>query len=197
MDYTSVKDDIRKQALQIRKEFTDDQVRVKSARMFEFWKMKFPLKGMHFVHLFLSIDKFKEPQTSFFLDHIRSHHPEIRIVVPLTDSKKGVLRHQLLDPGEKVKANSWGIPEPTHDNQIVLPNSIDMVLVPLLAFGSNGHRIGYGKGFYDKFLVNTRPDCLKIGLCFEMGRINAPLPADQHDVALDWVITENEIVKFD
>ncbi len=64
----------------------------------------------------------------------------------------------------------------------------DVIIVPMLGFDGRLHRIGYGGGFYDKFLA-TQPQALKIGLCFELGRVDK-LPVEPHDIAMDWIVTE-------
>ena len=71
-----------------------------------------------------------------------------------------------------------------------------MVIVPMLGFDQMGHRLGYGAGFYDHFLALTRPACLKIGICFSQGQLASPLPAEAHDVPLDFVVTDQEIIRF-
>jgi 5,10-methenyltetrahydrofolate synthetase len=66
--------------------------------------------------------------------------------------------------------------------------------VPLLGFDTKTlHRIGYGGGYYDRFLA-TQSQSLKIGICFEQGKL-AELPADRHDIPLDTVITETAVYK--
>lgn len=67
----------------------------------------------------------------------------------------------------------------------------DAVVVPMLGFDDNLHRLGYGGGFYDRLLA-AQPQALKIGLCFELGHVDE-LPAEPHDVPLDMIITESHI----
>jgi len=74
-----------------------------------------------------------------------------------------------------------------------VPDGFDAVIVPMLGFDSKLHRIGYGGGYYDKFLA-TQPRATKIGVCFETGHVDY-LPTEPHDVALDLVITESKIYK--
>lgn len=67
----------------------------------------------------------------------------------------------------------------------------DLILVPCLAFGKDNYRLGWGGGFYDKFLA-TQPQALKIGVCFENGFVPGSLPIEAHDVKLDVIITEEK-----
>jgi 5-formyltetrahydrofolate cyclo-ligase len=90
--------------------------------------------------------------------------------------------------------SKWGIPEPLK-GRIVEPAELDVVLIPLLAFDLNGHRVGYGKGFYDRYLASCRPDCLKIGISF----FEATAPIDDvesHDIALDIAICPTQVYDF-
>ena len=87
-----------------------------------------------------------------------------------------------------------GILEP---NESVLerlnPRDIDMAVIPGVAFDYDRHRIGYGAGFYDRLLVQLRPDCLKVGLAYEMQLTEQFMP-EEHDIAVDMVITEGSII---
>jgi 5-formyltetrahydrofolate cyclo-ligase len=71
----------------------------------------------------------------------------------------------------------------------------DAVIVPTLGFDSNGFRLGWGGGFYDKFLA-TQERAIKIGLCFETGHIKKLIPVEPHDIKLDFVVTEGTIYNF-
>ena len=94
----------------------------------------------------------------------------------------------------KIKKNQYNIPEPI-DGIEVPSNKIDVVFVPLLAFDKKGHRVGYGKGFYDKFLSECKPDVIKIGLSFFEPE---ELITDvfEGDVKLDYCVTSNEVYFF-
>ena len=74
-----------------------------------------------------------------------------------------------------------------------VPDQFDVVIVPMLGFDPSLHRIGYGGGFYDRFLA-TQPHAKKIGVCFEVGHV-ASLPVEPHDISLDLILTEAEIYK--
>ena len=80
-------------------------------------------------------------------------------------------------------------------NEIMSPGEIDMVFVPLLAFDKNGFRLGYGKGFYDKWLADCRPDCIKIGFCY-FEPIEAIDDRNEFDVPLDISITPHNVYVF-
>jgi 5-formyltetrahydrofolate cyclo-ligase len=71
-----------------------------------------------------------------------------------------------------------------------------MVVVPGVAFDQCGHRLGYGKGFYDRVLCRKEEGRLLVGLCFELQLVCA-LPAEVHDVAMDLLITEERVLRMD
>lgn len=87
-----------------------------------------------------------------------------------------------------------GMPEPPVTLPVVLPQVLDIVLVPGSAFSlTSGHRLGYGKGFYDRLLARA-PQALKVGLCFDVQIFDTDaFPADPHDIALDALVSESGI----
>lgn len=90
--------------------------------------------------------------------------------------------------------SEWGIPEPV-GGMIMDPFSFDVILVPLVAFDKNGHRVGYGKGFYDRYLALCRPDCLKIGISlFEPVELIEDV--ESHDIPLDLAICPSQVYDF-
>ena len=108
--------------------------------------------------------------------------------------ESGSLIHYLLTDNTKLKTNKWNVPEPVDGIQIP-PNKIEVVFIPLMAYDTKGNRVGYGKGFYDRFLQQCNPDVIKIGLSlFE--------PEDkiedvfENDIPLDYCITPNKIYSF-
>lgn len=101
-----------------------------------------------------------------------------------------VIVHQ----GDPLLPNRFNIPEPTGDG-IVSPEEIDLVFVPLLAFDMHGYRVGYGKGYYDRFLVQCRKDLIKAGFSYfePIDRID---DIGEFDVPLTLCITPSRIYEF-
>ncbi len=125
----------------------------------------FDLSDISFLHLFLSIEKFAEVRTLPIVVRLWRDFPEISTVVPRVNSEKLSLEHLRYDKNANLAQNSWGILEPAGDDFVEI-EKFDLVLIPLLAFDRQGFRVGYGKGYYDKFLCQCRDDCLKIGLSY-------------------------------
>ena len=108
-----------------------------------------------------------------------------------------VVQHEIepsmiLDLDSLVSSGKFGILEPIEVMKIAYKN-IDLVLVPGVAFDKAGHRIGYGFGYYDKFLKKV-PKAVKIGLCFDFQVVNE-IPHEEHDVSVDFIVTEKMVVE--
>ncbi|WP_417352365.1 5-formyltetrahydrofolate cyclo-ligase [Flavobacterium alkalisoli] len=145
-----------------------------------------------YFHLFLSIEEHTEIQTEYILQILAGKDKEI--VVSKSDFADCSMTHYLLTDNTRLKKNEYGIPEPV-DGLEVPDNKIDVVFVPLLAFDANGHRTGYGKGFYDRFLAKCKNHVIKIGLSF----FDAEEKIDDinhTDMVLDYCVTPNRIYTF-
>jgi len=119
---------------------------------------------------------------------------EIEFFEP-SESVDGAIRSTASLPqgGTRWLKNSWGIWEP--DPQTATKISLDEcvgILVPGVAFDRKGHRLGYGKGFYDRALENFRG--LKVGVGFSMQVISETLPNEAFDIAMDMIVTDREII---
>ena len=104
------------------------------------------------------------------------------------DSNTRTLSSILLTKDTQLINNAWGIPEPKQD-VIITPETIDVVFVPLLAYDKYGNRIGYGGGYYDRFLSECRGETLKIGLSYFPPENNFYALRNATDVFLDYTIT--------
>ena len=148
--------------------------------------------GKTYFHIFLPIIEQKEVNTEFILHLLSGKDKET--VVSKCDFETRHLVHFLLTDNTKIKKNEYNIPEPV-DGLEVPTNKIDVVFVPLLAFDNAGHRVGYGKGFYDKFLKECKLETIKIGLSFfEPSAIIEDV--FENDVKLDYCVTPNTIYRF-
>ena len=140
------------------------------------------------IHIFLTLAKFKEIDTKPIIDYFRSKN--IKIVVSKSDFKNNTLTHFYLEKDTIIELNKYGIPEPKNAKQ-VSEQDLDVVFVPLLISDKQNYRVGYGKGFYDRFLSTCRKDCKKIGLNFFKPIVKID-DFNEFDVALDLVIYPKE-----
>lgn len=155
---------------------------------------RFDLSGVKYLHSFLPIEKFNEIDTRLILNKIWRDFPAVTTLVPRVDLKTFEMESLVYRPETELVQNSWQIHEPVHDETIA-PAEIDAVLVPLLCFDRRGYRVGYGKGFYDRFLSRCRPDCQKIGLNY-FAPVERITDADDFDAALNYCITPGGIYDF-
>lgn len=145
-----------------------------------------------YFHLFLSIEEQKEVDTEFVLQLLTGKDKEV--VVAKCNFETCEMTHYLLTDNTKFQKNEYNIYEPVDGIEVPV-SKIEVVFVPLLAYDNNGNRVGYGKGFYDKFLAKCNENVIKIGLsffepesCIEDIYIN--------DIQLDYCITPNSIIKY-
>jgi 5-formyltetrahydrofolate cyclo-ligase len=196
MDHASLKKVLRKQIKADRAAMTPEEVATKSKAIYERWRNRFSLKRIGFFHVFQSMQDRSEVDTRELTQFVWERHPQVHLVVPVVDYINKRLRHALVHDTATMVKDRFGIPQPPLPVDFVHPVQIDMVMVPLLAYDLQGNRLGYGAGHYDQFLALTRPACIKIGLCFQSGQLPEPLPVEAHDVPLDFVVTENTIIRF-
>ncbi len=148
-------------------------------------------KGL--AHVFLSIQSKKEVDTRPVLKWFWAKGWDT--CTSITHFENNSLTHVLIDEKSSFVANKWGIPEPINA-RVVLPSEIDVVLIPMLCFDLKGHRVGYGKGYYDRFLSECRNDVVKIGLSIAEP-VEEIRDAGIHDMAMDMCITPVQVYRFD
>ena len=90
---------------------------------------------------------------------------------------------------------AYDIPEPKADTVMMLPEYIDLIILPCLSCDRNCNRIGRGAGYYDKFLSKTRKDCFTLAICFEEMLMDE-IPMEPHDRPVDAVVTEKQIYRW-
>lgn len=154
--------------------------------------LKLPIWQYSFYHIFLSIKEHKEVNTDFILNILLGK--DKNSIISKSDFKTRQMTHYLLTDSTIIKKNAYQIPEPVNGIE-VLNDKIDVVFIPLLAFDKTGHRVGYGKGFYDMFLSECKPKTIKIGLSFFKAE---KLIADvfESDIKLDYCVTPEKVYQF-
>lgn len=140
------------------------------------------------LHCFVSMNDRKEVNTHSLLDDLISSGK--KVIVPVTDFETGELKHSELKSFKDLKKNKWGVPEP--DKIRPQTKEIDLILVPLLAADNEFNRLGYGKGFYDRFL--KKENAIKVGLLFDDFLLDQ-IPVENFDEKLDILITEKKTLR--
>jgi 5-formyltetrahydrofolate cyclo-ligase len=161
-----LKADLRRTALAQRKALSEAEVALRSEALRQQLFQHVEVAKWQWLHVFLPIPQQHEPNTWKIIRWIWEHELPVQLAVPVIQADGVSLRHYHLTPTIQLADNRWGIPEPVGATEVA-PTQLDAVLIPLLAFDEAGHRVGYGKGFYDRFLQECRPDVLRIGLSLE------------------------------
>ena len=142
-------------------------------------------------HVFFPIEKHKEVDSKLIIQIVQGK--DKNVILPKLNLESKTIDSFLLTDSTLLKTNYLGISEPFNGIQIN-NNQIDLVFVPLLAFDNIGHRVGYGGGYYDKFLSKC-PRAIKVGLSY-FDPINKIEDINSKDIKLDYCITPNKVYKF-
>ena len=154
--------------------------------------LKLPIWDLTTYHLFLSITELKEVNTEFILNILSGK--DKNTVISKSNLETGNMMHFLLTDNTKIKKNAWNIPEPI-DGIPIDPSTINVVFIPLLAFDTLGNRVGYGKGYYDKFLSACDSKTIKIGLSFFKAEDSIE-DMSENDIRLDYCVTPQTLYSF-
>jgi 5-formyltetrahydrofolate cyclo-ligase len=156
---------LRRAALAQRQSLTRAEVAQRSQQLANQLFQHFPVAQWRWLHVFLPLARKNEPDTWPIIHLLWEEKLPVRLAAPVVQSDNISLKHYELTPATPLLTDRWGIPEPLADPATeVAPAQFDAVLVPLLACDQQGQRVGYGGGFYDRFLAECRPDTVFIGL---------------------------------
>ena len=120
---------------------------------------------------------------------------EKNVIIPYVEKNNPILQLSELKNFNELEPKTFGILEPK--NSFIRefnPNKLDLIITPGAVFDLNGHRIGYGYGYYDRFLKTIKKGIIKIGLAYDF-QIVEKIPEEQHDVPMDVIITEKRIIR--
>lgn len=188
------KAELRKIYLEKQKSLPPDERRDKSEQVLRLLFDNFDFSDVRYLNCFITLEKNNELDTFEIFQHLWREFPAIITTAPRINYEMDILENVIAAPTTKYTQNRWGIFEPSSDD-LVEPEKLDVVLVPLIAFDTRGFRCGYGKGFYDKFLRKCRADCGKIGLSL-FPPVEKIENVEDWDVPLDACVTPEKIWKF-
>ena len=190
------KNDLRAYAKNIRRSFSQEQMRRMDQEILQQFK-KIPLqdKDLHYAFIYLPLKHRQEVDTELFIQYLRDQlHPGLEITIPRTHLSDHTMEAVLIDAHIRYTQNSLQLTEPVN-GEVIAPEHLDIILLPLLAFDLSGNRIGYGKGFYDRFLAKCRPEVLKIGLSY-LPAVHHIDDVDNFDIPLDYCATPERLYAF-
>lgn len=113
-------------------------------------------------------------------------------ILPRITKNNTLSLHFVKDHNQELIKGKYNIPEPRATSKAVRHHKIDLIFVPGIAFSTNGHRIGFGKGYYDRLLKKAR-HARKVGIAYEFQLVNN-IPAEKHDIPVDMIITERRTI---
>ena len=145
------------------------------------------------IHVFLPILSKNEVNTNSLIQHL-FHETNCTVIASKSNFTTLEMKHFIIDEDTSIENDKYGIPTPVNAIPIS-EKEIDWIIVPLLCFDERGYRVGYGKGFYDRFISKCRPDVNTIGLSIhepikEISDIN------EYDIALDHCVTPKKVYHF-
>ena len=117
----------------------------------------------------------------------------VRVVVPIIERDTCSLRLSYLPDPSVLVPSTFDVPEPIGHELPARPGDVEAVVIPMLAFDAEGNRLGYGAGYYDRFL-HRYPHPKKIGIAFSCQQAER-IPADENDVKMDYIVTEKGIIR--
>ena len=153
-----------------------------------------PLPFITFLLSYWPIEQNNEPNTHLFTDYLEFQNPELIICYPKSNFRDQTMQSVQTNDDTRFRKNGYDLYEP-EDGVIVNPAGIDMIFVPLLIFDKKGFRVGYGKGFYDRYLSQCRSECLKIGFSY-FEPLDAIDDTSEFDVPLDLCVTPTTVYVF-
>ena len=185
------KNELRKKYKQLRNDLSRNEIETLSIDIAN-QLLTLSIWDQTYYHIFLPIEEQNEIDTSFILSILQGKDKEV--VLSKCNFTDFSMVNYLLTENTLIKKNKYNIPEPIDGLEVPI-SKIDVVFIPLLAFDKNGHRVGYGKGFYDRFLSKCNPKTIKIGLSFfkEENEING---VSKSDIKLNYCITPKKIYGY-
>jgi 5-formyltetrahydrofolate cyclo-ligase len=116
------------------------------------------------------------------------------VALPRILGARTMAAFRLLRPDTDLVDGPWGIREPREGLETIAPQAIDTIVVPGVCFTGGGERCGYGGGFYDGYLRQTKPSAARVALAFEVQLVD-DLPSEPHDLPVDVVVTERRVLR--
>lgn len=178
---------IRDKILSIRNSLSPEEAKGRSKLIFQNLKTLPIFNTAKVIHTYVSSKK-NEVDTIEIINYLFSIGK--RVIVPVVDKDREVLRHSELKSISDLKKSTFGILEPEQIKEVSL-NEIELVLVPAIAVDRFGNRIGFGSGYYDKFLSQIR--CPKVALVYDF-QIVDKIETSPNDAPVDFIVTETEII---
>ena len=179
----------RKKYFKLREKLDNEQLDSKSISIANN-ALNLPIWEFNFFHIFLSIQNKVEVDTTPIINILIGKDKEI--LISKSDFNNLSMKSYIFNEETLLKKNKYGIPEPINGKEF--KENIDVIFIPLLAYDKKGNRVGYGKGFYDRFLSNQKNNIIKVGLSF-FGP-EETVEKKEFDQSLDYCVTPEKVFSF-
>lgn len=189
MDVAAQKRDLRTTLIKRRNTLLKKEWKEKSRKIFEHVLNSSEYQESGFIHCFISMNDRFEINTHLLIQKMLDEKK--KVIVPVTDFTNNILTHSYLRSFDDLIVNKWGVLEPKEAEPVSI-SKIELVLLPLLGVDSKGNRLGYGKGFYDRFL--SKISIPTFGLIFDDFIIDE-IPTENFDIPVHGFISENGLYK--
>ncbi len=180
-DWQSLRKQQRTHLVECRKAITQNDHCIWSNTITTLLQQGFPELGKKNIGIYWPIHGEYDPRPI----GIYFHQQGASLALPVVANKHSPLCFQKWWPDAPMKKGAYGIPTPENTEQV----NIDIVMVPMLGFDSQGYRLGYGSGYFDRTLAVINPRPVVIGIAFEISRVDSVDP-QSHDIPMDFVVTE-------
>lgn len=185
---------LRKFYLEKRSKLTAEELQSKNKKISDQLFKGFDFSKFSVIHTFLPIQKNNEINIWPLLVKIRAINKEAKIIISKSNFDTFEMEHFIYKEETILVENKYGIPEP-YQGDLYDHSNFDIVLIPLVAFDLRGHRVGYGKGFYDRFLSKCPPEIIKTGLSLFEPVSNID-DINENDIAMDYCATPDSFYSF-
>ncbi len=185
------KNDLRDYYLSKRMKQTEKEYNKKNETITNFFLGRFIISKNTFIHIYLSKNEDKEVDTWTIIKELENKKANISIPKIIKNNK---LKNCILHRNIILKKNKWNIKEPINC-QILDPEKLEIIVLPALICDIRGYRVGYGGGYYDRFLKDCSKEIIKIALCF-FEPIKKIENINQYDIPMNFCITPNKIIEF-
>lgn len=186
-----MKKGLREAIINKRNNLSEDEILAKSMLIFKKLKQMDYYKNATRIMLYISFNN--EVLTDIIIEDIIQSGKQVfmPVTVPRT---KDIIVSELINKNDDLEIGTFGVLEPKKDKlRPHPPHDLDLVIVPGVAFDSRGYRIGYGAGYYDRFLPNVPTFVPKVSLAFDLQLINR-VPKDDYDIPVEHIITESQYI---
>lgn len=188
-----VKSILRKEYMQKRSLLTDAEIISFQSKMLDLFP-SIALQGIMHLLSYYPIPERKEFNTVICEEYLALENPALQVYWPKMYEHEMRMEAIARNKDTVLEKNKYGILEPAGD-EFIEPQQVDAVFVPLIAFDLKGFRVGYGKGFYDRYLARCAQDVVKIGFSY-FEAVNSIKDIDQFDVPLNYCITPMRVYEF-